>query len=322
MAKIFVFLEGSGSNLKKGSLELLNAAKNSGREVVAGLIGPGCKALAPAAGQNGAKNLFVCDSADLGHYNPETFAGTLETMIKESGADVVLASSSVMARDLFPRVAARLDSGVASDCTVLELNAGGVKARRPLYAGKCTAEVEFVNSPVKFVLMRPNQLPVGAPDASAAAQIKDFPAPPLSGKIKCKEMVKGTSNKTDLTEANIIVSGGRGMGSGENFKILEDLANTLGATVGASRAVADAGWVPHSMQVGQTGKTVAPSLYIAAGISGAIQHLAGMSGSKVIVAINKDADAPIFQKATYGIVGDLFEVVPKLTEEFKKALHK
>lgn len=322
MAKVFVFLEGTGSSLKKGSLELLNAAKASGREVVAGLVGPGTKALATAAGQNGAKNLFVCDHADLGHYNPETFSAVLETMVKESGADVVLASSSVMARDLFPRVAARLDSGIASDCTVLHLDSSTVKARRPLYAGKCTAEVEFVNSPVKIVLMRPNQLPVGAPDDAGSAQLKEFPAPAASGKIKCKELVKGASNKTDLTEANIIVSGGRGMGNGDNFKILDDLAGVLGATVGASRAVADAGWVPHSMQVGQTGKTVAPSLYIAAGISGAIQHLAGMSGSKVIVAINKDPDAPIFQKANYGIVGDLFEVVPKLTEEFKKALHK
>lgn len=322
MAKVFVFLEGTGSTLKKGSLELLTAAKNSGREVVAGLIGPGTKSLTAAAGQAGAKTLFVCDSADLGHYNPETFATLLESMIKESGADVVLGSSSAMARDLFPRVAAKLDSGVASDCTVLELNVGGVKARRPLYSGKVTAEVEFVNSPFKLVLMRPNQLPVGAADSGATAQVKDFPAPAASGKITCKEMVKGSSNKTDLTEANIIVAGGRGMQNAENFKILEDLANSLGATVGASRAVADAGWVPHSMQVGQTGKTVAPSLYIACGISGAIQHLAGMSASKVIVAVNKDPDAPIFQKATYGIVGDLFDVVPKLTEEFKKALHR
>lgn len=322
MAKVFVFLEGTGTNLKKGSLELLTAAKNSGREVVAGLIGPGTKALSQAAGHAGAKTLFVCDSADLGHYNPETFTSILETMIKESGADVVLGSSSAMARDLFPRVAAKMDSGVASDCTILELTATGVKVRRPLYSGKCTAEVEFVNSPVKMVLMRPNQLPVGAADAAGTAQMKEFPAPAASGKITCKELVKGSSNKADLTEANIIVSGGRGMQNAENFKILDDLANSLGATVGASRAVADAGWVPHSMQVGQTGKTVAPSLYIACGISGAIQHLAGMSASKVIVAVNKDADAPIFQKATYGIVGDLFDVVPKLTEEFKKALHR
>lgn len=322
MAKVFVFLEGNAAELKKGSMELLTAAKASGREVVAGLVGPGTKALAPKAAHYGAKTTFVCDSADLGHYNPETFCEAVTAMVKESGADVVLASGSVMARDLFPRVAARLDSGVASDCTILKLDGGTVTVRKPLYAGKCTAEVEFVNSPVKFVLMRPNQLPVGTADTAATAQVKDFPPPAASGKIKTKEMIKGSSSKADLTEANIIVSGGRGMGAAENFKLLDELANSLGATVGASRAVADAGWVPHSMQVGQTGKTVAPSLYIAFGISGAIQHLAGMSGSKVIVAVNKDADAPIFQKATYGIVGDLFELAPKLTEEFKKALHK
>lgn len=321
MAKIFVFVEG-GAELRKGSIEVLTAAKNSGREIVAGLIGPGTKALAEKAAQFGAKTVFVCDDPGLGHYNPETFGGVLETMVKESGAEVVLATASAMTRDLFPRVAAKLDSGLASDCTTLDLSGGGLKVRKPLYAGKCTAEVEFVNSPVKMVLMRPNQLPVGAADAGAQATTKDFPAPASAGKIACKELQKGTSSKADLSEANIIVSGGRGMGSGENFKVLEPLADVLGATVGASRAVADAGWVPHSMQVGQTGKTVAPSLYIAAGISGAIQHLAGMSGSKVIVAINKAPDAPIFQKATYGIVGDLFEVVPKLTEELKKALHR
>lgn len=319
--KVFVFVESHGE-IKKGSLELLTAAKASGREVIAALVGHNVKGLASAAAQYGAKTVFVSDGADLTHYNPDTYSEILTVMIKESGADVVLASSSTMARDLFPRVAARLDSGVASDCTLLELSASGVRARRPLYAGKCTAEVEFVNSPVKFVLMRPNQLPVGAADTSATATTKEFNAPTGGGKIKIKEVTKGASSKTDLTEANVIVSGGRGLGNAESFKILEDLANSIGATVGASRAVADAGWVPHSMQVGQTGKTVAPSLYIACGISGAIQHLAGMSGSKVIVAVNKDADAPIFQKATYGAVGDLFEIVPKLTEEFKKALHK
>lgn len=321
MAKVFVFVEGT-QDIKKGSLELLTAAKASGREVIAGLIGANVKPLAAKAAQFGAKTVFVADSASLGAYNPDTFAETLTVMIKESGADVVLGTSSSTARDLFPKVAARLDSGVASDCTILQLTGGDVKARRPLYAGKCTAEVEFVNSPVKFVLMRANQLPVGAADSAATATTKDFSAPTGAGKIKTKDVVKGASTKIDLTEANVIVSGGRGMQNGENFKILEDLANVIGATVGASRAVADAGWVPHSMQVGQTGKTVAPSLYVAAGISGAIQHLAGMSGSKVIVAINKDADAPIFQKATYGLVGDLFEIVPKLTEEFKKALHR
>jgi electron transfer flavoprotein alpha subunit len=322
MAKVFVFLESNGTELKKGSMELLTAAQASGREVIAGVMGPGAKSLAPKAAHYGAKTTFVCDSPDLRHYNPESFTEAVCSMVKESGADVVLASSSVMARDLFPRVAARLDSGVASDCTILKLTADNITVRKPLYAGKCTAEVEFVNSPVKFVLMRPNQLPVGAADAAASASIKDFAAPKTSGKIQTKDMVKGSSSKADLTEANIIVSGGRGMGSADNFKLLDDLANSLGATVGASRAVADAGWVPHSMQVGQTGKTVAPSLYLAFGISGAIQHLAGMSGSKVIVAVNKDGDAPIFQKANYGIVGDLFEIAPKLTEEFKKALHK
>ena len=321
MSKVFVFVESHG-DLKKGSLELLTAAKASGREVVAGLIGANAKGLSAKAAQFGAKTVFVCDGAALADYNPDVYCETVSVMIKESGADVVLASSSTLARDLFPRVAAKLDSGLASDCTILELSASGVKVRRPMYAGKCTAEVEFVNSAVKFVLMRPNQLPVGTPDTAATATTKDFSAAAGAGKIKIKEVVKGSSQKTDLTEANVIVSGGRGMQGPENFKILEELANAIGATVGASRAVADAGWVPHSMQVGQTGKTVAPSLYIACGISGAIQHLAGMSGSKVIVAVNKDADAPIFQKATYGLVGDLFEIIPKLTEEFKKALHR
>ena len=190
-----------------------------------------------------------------------------------------------------------------------------------MYAGKCTAGVEFKSSDTKMVLMRPNQLPVGAPEGKKSTQVKDVAAPAVDLKTLVKQVVKGASAKLDLSEANIIVSGGRGMKEPANFKMLEELADVLGATVGASRAVVDAGWVPHGMQVGQTGKTVAPTLYIAAGISGAIQHLAGMSGSKVIVAINKDPNAPIFQKATYGIVGDALEIVPLLTAEFKKLIH-
>jgi electron transfer flavoprotein alpha subunit len=225
----------------------------------------------------------------------------------------------MLARDLFPRVAQSIGAGIASDCTQLSFDAGTAKARRPMYSGKCTAEVEFLNCQTKIILMRPNQLPVGSA-VGGTCEIQNVALPPVDIKTRVKEVVRGASEKLDLTEANIIVAGGRGMKGPEHFKLLEDLASAIGATVGASRAVVDAGWVPHSIQVGQTGKTVAPTLYIACGISGAIQHLAGMSGSKVIVAINKDPDAPIFQKATYGIVGDVFEVLPTLTTELKALL--
>ncbi len=209
---------------------------------------------------------------------------------------------------------------MVSDGTEISVSGDDVKVKKPLYSAKCFATAQFMNSPVKIVLMRANQLPVVAADVSKSATITEVIFTKPSLKTLIKEIVKGASEKLDLTEANIIVSGGRGLKEAGGFGMINDLANVLGATVGASRAVVDAGWVSHSMQVGQTGKTVAPSLYIAVGISGAIQHLAGMSGSKVIVAINNDASAPIFQKATYGIVGDAFEIVPKLTEEFRKLL--
>jgi electron transfer flavoprotein alpha subunit len=320
MSKVLIFAEIANGKIKKGALELLTAARAANLVTQVMVLGSGSKAAAATLGGWNVTEAFVGDNAAFDQYNPEVFAETVSGVIKDSGADTVLASSSLLARDLFPRVAARLGTAAVSDCTELSLG-GGLKVRRPMYSGKCTAEVSFLAAGPKIVLMRANQLPVGEPQGAANVAIKEVPAPSMSNlKTLIKEVLKGASGKLDLTEASIIVSGGRGLKEAANFKLIEELADSCGATVGASRAIVDAGWVSHSMQVGQTGKTVAPTLYIAVGISGAIQHLAGMSGSRVIVAINKDANAPIFQKATYGIVGDLFEVVPALTQEFK-ALH-
>lgn len=323
MSHVLVFTEFSGGQLKKGALELLSAARKSGLKIQALALGSGAKGLVDALGKEGVDEAILGDSSAFDQYNPELFAEVVANTLGAKKPAVVLASSTMLARDLFPRVAARLNVGVTSDCTELEISSSGdVKVRRPMYAGKCTAEVSFENSPTKIVLMRPNQLTVVPASAGKSPSVEELSAPAKDLRTLVKEVVKGASGKLDLTEANVIVAGGRGMKDAASFKILEDLAEVLGATVGASRAVVDAGWVPHGMQVGQTGKTVAPTLYIACGISGAIQHLAGMSGSKVIVAINKDANAPIFQRANYGIVGDVFEVVPLLTQEFKKLLQQ
>lgn len=319
MGKILVFCEFQKGQLKRSSMELLGAAKKSGHTVLAAGLGSASAQLAAEAGKYGASEAHIVKDAAFDQYNPELFTAAATEMINKTGATIILASASALGKDLFPRVAARLDSGIASDCIDLKIEGENVTVKKPVYSGKSFANYAFENSPKKFVLMRANQLPVVESATTAQTTEHTIAKPDL--KTIIKDIVKGTSEKVDLTEANIIVSGGRGLKEAGNFKLLEDLATALGATVGASRAVVDAGWVSHNMQVGQTGKTVAPSLYIAVGISGAIQHLAGMSGSKVIVAINNDPNAPIFQKATYGIVGDLFEVLPKLTEEFKKALH-
>lgn len=317
---VFVFCEFQHGQLKKGALELLGAAKQSGRPVVSVVVGAEARSMALQTFHYGAQKAVVCDSKDLAYYNSEIYADLLSLIILEHRPEIVLASSSLLARDLFPRVAARTDSGYTSDCTELNLKEGGLHVRRALYSGKCSASVDFKNCATKLVLMKQNQLPILAPDVTKTGEVVTVTAPSSQLKTLVKEVVMGTSEKLDLTEANIIVSGGRGLREPGNFSLLEALADTLGASVGASRAVVDAGWVPHGMQVGQTGKTVNPSLYIAVGISGAIQHMAGIMGSKVIVAINKDPEAPIFQKATFGIVGDLFEVVPQLTAEFKRTL--
>ncbi len=320
MENILVFVEHKAGKVKGSSSELLGAAKKSGATVHAMALGPGAKSLADELGALGASVAYVCDSENLKNYNPEAYLQMVSGVIKDKQPAICLAANTSLAKDLFPRVGAKVGCGVASDCTSLTITGSNATARRPMYAGKVSAEVVFSNSSTKIFLMRPNALGPATNSPGKKADLVDLPAPSTDLKTLIKEVVTGTSSKLDLTEANIIVSGGRGMKGPENFKILDELASVLGATVGASRAVVDAGWVPHDMQVGQTGKTVSPTLYIACGISGAIQHLAGMSSSKVIVAINKDKDAPIFQKATYGIVGDLFEVVPLLTAEFKKIL--
>lgn len=321
MGKVLVFAEQANGKLKRSSIELLQAAAKSGNTVVAAIFGSHAADVAVSAGQNGAQEVYTVKDGSLDSYNPELFTANIASIIEKVQPAILLASASSTGRDLFPRVAARLGAGIASDCTELNISGDNVVATKPLYSGKCFAKTQFENCSLKIVLMRANQLPVENADAGKSATVVDHPVVKPDLKTLVKEIVKGASEKLDLTEANIIVSGGRGLKEAGNFKLLNDLADVLNATVGASRAVVDAGWVSHGMQVGQTGKTVAPSLYIAVGISGAIQHLAGMSGSKVIVAINNDPNAPIFQKATYGIVGDALEVLPKLTEEFKKALH-
>lgn len=318
MAKVLVFIESSNGKIKKSSLELLSAT--TGNDVAAILIGDNVSSVAQELKKYPVQKTFVYNNAALKDYNSAYYFSCFEQAIQKFSPDVVLASGSMAAKDLLPRVAAKFDGGIAGDCVDLKINGAAVAAKRPLYSGKVMATAEFTDaSKIKVVLMRPNQLPQPSESPSNCEISEEaFTAP--STKVKVKEVVKSSSAKPDLTEAGVIVAGGRGMKGPEHFKLLEDLAETIGATVGASRAVVDAGWVPHAMQVGQTGKTVAPNLYIAAGISGAIQHMAGMGSSKVIVAINKDPEAPIFKKATYGIVGDAFDVLPKLKEEFSKLL--
>lgn len=322
MAKILVFSEFQGDKLKRSSQELLQFAAKAGANSVIGFsVGTLAAASANQMAHHGATEIHILKDSSFDAYNPELFSTVIAEVIQKLGATIVLASASSTAKDLFPRIAAKLSCGVVSDGVEISISGDDVRVKKPLYSGKCFATAVFENSNIKIVLMRANQLPVAVGDALKSAKVIEHTFIKPNLKTLIKEIVKGTSEKLDLTEANIIVSGGRGLKEAANFKMLYDLADVLGATVGATRAVVDAGWVSHSMQVGQTGKTVAPSLYIAVGLSGAIQHLAGMSGSKVIVAINSDPNAAIFQKATYGIVGDAFEIIPKLTEEFKKLLH-
>ena len=327
MAKgIWAFAEVKDGNIRKVSFELLSQAKKMGEklgeEIVAVLLGSGVEGLTGKLAQY-ADKVYWMDDPVLAQYTTDAYAGALTGIIKEHEPSIFLCGATIIGKDLSPRIASRLQTGLATDCTGLSIGDDGLMiARRPVYAGKAFIEVVCPVSRPQMASVRPNVLEMlPADESKKGATIKvDAKIDPASLRTAVVEVVKAAGAKVDLTEAEIIVSGGRGMKGPENFRILEELADAIHATVGASRAAVDSGWRDHGDQVGQTGKVVTPNLYIACGISGAIQHLAGMGSSKVIVAINKDADAPIFQKADYGIVEDLFKVVPVLTEEFKKLL--
>ncbi len=325
MAKgIWVFVEQSNGKVRKVSLELLSQARilanEKGEELAAVILGQGIGSLAGEAAQYGADKVYVADDAKLEAYTTGAYTSVLAKLIRENEPSLVLFGNTAIGKDLAPRAATRVGVDVAIDCVGIESDAANfVNLTRPIYAGKAFAKVA---SPVARPIMatiRPNTFPVSEP-AAKEANVVNVPVSVDEADLRAilKDVISQAAGRVELTEANIIVSGGRGMKGPENYVILEGLADVLGAAVGASRAAVDSGWKEHKFQVGQTGKTVSPTLYIACGISGAIQHLAGMGSSKVIVAINKDPEANIFNVADYGIVGDLFQVVPILTEECQK----
>jgi electron transfer flavoprotein alpha subunit len=264
----------------------------------------------------GIKKVIHLKNSELANYSSSGYTEVITNLAKESNYDILILSNTSLGKDLAPRLSVKLDAGCVVDCVKLNLSGNEIILTRPAYAGKALIDVKLLSNK-KVITLRPNVFKAQVADNSAPAEIvvKEISGPNLKSKVTS---FKKSEGKLDVAEADIIVSGGRGMKGPENFHLIEELAEALGAAVGASRAVVDAGWRPHSEQVGQTGKTVSPTLYVACGISGAIQHLAGMSSSKFIVAVNKDKDAPIFNVADYGITGDVFEIIPALTNEIKK----
>jgi electron transfer flavoprotein alpha subunit len=325
MATMLAFAESRGGDLRKVAFEAVTAARKAadasgGEEVHALLIGaPGLASHAADLGLHGADVVIVVEHAGLEHYNPETFAATAADRLRAGRYRAAFFAASAQGRDLAPRVAAKLEASLASDVTEFEIRGDAVIASHPAYTGKVIVTLRLTGEPA-LLSLRPGAItPADAPRTprvETAAPAMD----PSKARVVVTEVTHGGEAKLDISEAPVIVSGGRGLRAAENFKLVEDLAAAIGnAAVGATRAVTDDGWRPATDQIGQTGRLVNPDLYIAVGISGAIQHLAGMRTSRTIVAINKDKDAPIFKVADYGIVGDLFEIVPRLTEEIRKA---
>lgn len=321
MPNVLVFCEQKDGQLKKTARECLSAGRklagSIGGEVVAAALGANAAGFAEAVGTYGATKLLVVTNGDLDSYQTETYASALEAIVKTEQPAVLLLSAGAAGRDLAPRIAARLDVGVASDVTELEWADGKLRAVRSIYSGKILGTVEVEGQPA-VATCRPNAFAVEETGGSAA-EVTEVAWEAVDPKARLQGVETPEAGELSIAEADIIVSGGRGLKEAENFSYIRDLADALGAAVGASRATVDAGWIDHQHQVGQTGRVVSPNLYVACGISGAIQHLAGMRSSKHIVAINKDKEAPIFKVADLGVVGDLFEILPKLTEEVKKA---
>ncbi len=321
---VLVIAEVAEGKAKKSAYELLNVARTLATEleleVGVAVLGAGldAEALAADLGSRGAEVLFVLEDEALSRYDVEPWAAALYELIEEEAPEVVLFSHSTIGRDVAPRLAGRLGAGLATDVTALHIEGGELRIVRPVYSGQALSTVTVSRAPV-LITARPNTwAPAPAADGPAAdieeVTLGELPA----SRVEVLALEGKQGDRPDLSDASVIVAGGRGLQGSENFHLIEELADLLGAAISTTRAVVDAEWRPYEEQVGQTGKTVSPQLYLAVGISGAIQHLSGMRTSKTIVAINKDPDAPIFRIADYGIVGDLFQILPPLTQAVRE----
>jgi electron transfer flavoprotein alpha subunit len=322
---LWVFIETDEGVAKNVGYELLNPgrtlADKLGEKLVAVVMGKNVEAVAKNAIAYGADQVILVEGDEYNTYNTDGATYAMCALIEKYAPSIVLYGATNNGRDLGPRVACKLETGLTADCTALDIDeeTGLLMSTRPTFGGNLMATIACPDHRPQMSTVRPGVFKKPALDEGRTGEIitEELHLDPAQQRVKLVERIKEVAQAVNLEEAEIIVAGGRGLKEKENFKLVEELAQVLGGTVGASRAAVDADWIPHAHQVGQTGKTVAPKLYIAIGISGAIQHLAGMSGSKTVIAINKDADAPIFGVADYGIVGDLFEVVPAMIEEIK-----
>jgi electron transfer flavoprotein alpha subunit len=320
MSKILVVAETSGGRLKKTTHSAITFARKAGLPFDIAVLGKGIGEAAEALRGFGAGAVIAVDDAALQHFVAEAYAPTVAGLAKQGGYTVVAVTASSFGKDLGPRVAVRLGAGLAPDIARVENQGGALVYKRPMYAGNAIGTMQ-VTTAVQVVTVRQSEFEAAAPSGGSSPLSAGSAAPaPHAARVQFVSFEEVKSARPELAEARVVVSGGRSLKSADNFKtVLEPLVDAFGAAMGASRAAVDAGYVPNDLQVGQTGKVVAPGLYVAVGISGAIQHVAGMKNSKVIVAINKDAEAPIFQLADYGLVGDLFKVVPELADAVRKA---